>query len=448
MLIPDVRAREFARLDECDHAYLDYTGAALYPTCLVAGHAEMLRGAVLGNPHSESGASLASSALLAEARGRVRRFFHADDYEVCFTLNASGAMRLVAESFPFGPRTGLVLSVDNHNSVNGVREYARRAGAAVRYASLDLDGRIDERAFADPAGLFAFPAQSNFSGARYSLELVSMAKAAGYAVLLDAASFAPTSALDLRTVSPDFVAISFYKMFGYPTGVGALLARRDSLSRLRRPWFAGGTVEHVTVREPSHVFRTGAEAFEDGTVNFLSIGAVSEGLRWLDELGLERVGLHSNHLSRCLASTLTSLRHRGGGPMVQLYGPADQRLKGAVVTFNVLDEQGSTLPHETVETAAREVRVSVRGGCFCNPGAAEQFGLGFGALTPGAVRASLGVANNMRDVERLVDLVSAVATRRVPNRRPRLSARISTPPSERVESHVVAASSSRIARFR
>ena len=447
MLIPDVRAREFARLDECDHAYLDYTGAALYPACLVDAHAEMLRSAVLGNPHSENGASVASSALLAEARGTVRRFFHADDYEICFTLNASGAIRLVAESFPFGPRAGLTLSVDNHNSVNGVREYARRAGAAVRCALLDTDGRIDERVFADRSGLFAFPAQSNFSGARYPLELVSVAKATGYAVLLDAASYAPTSALDLRSVSPDFIAISFYKMFGYPTGVGALLARRDSLSLLRRPWFAGGTVEHVTVREPSHVLRTGAEAFEDGTVNFLSMGAVSAGLSWLDQLGVERIGLRSCDLSGSLATMLASLRHRQGAPMVQLYGPADQRFKGAVVAFNVLDEHGSIIPHQTLETAAREVRVSVRGGCFCNPGAAEQVGLGFDAPTPGAVRASLGVANNMRDVERLVDVVSAMATRRVPNRRPHPSAKVATPQPEPVESHTLAASSSRIARF-
>ena len=417
MLIADLRAREFARLDEGDHAYLDYTGAALHPTCLVDEQAEMLRGVVLGNPHSASGASLASSALLAEARGRVRRFFHADDYEVCFTPNASGAIRLVAESFPFGPQSGAVLSVDNHNSVNGVREYARRAGAPVRYVSLDVDGRIDERALADRPGLFAFPAQSNFCGTKYPLELVRIASAAGHAVLLDAASFAATSALDLRIVSPDFVAISLYKIFGYPTGVGILLVRRDALSVLRRPWFAGGTVEHVTVRRPSHVLRAGAEGFEDGTVNFLSMGAVSAGLRWLEQLGVERIGVHATGLSRSLYSMLGSLRHRRGQPMVQLYGPADQRFRGAVVTFNVFDEQGRAIPHETVETVAREVRVSVRGGCFCNPGAAEQFGLGFGAPTPGAVRASLGIANNLRDVERLVDVVSAVATRRVPNRR-------------------------------
>src|SRR5689334_10381801 len=81
-----LRTREFARLDETAHAYLDHTGSALYPESLVTRHAAMLRESVLGNPHSESPASLASSALIAEARARVLRFFDADpnDYIVCF----------------------------------------------------------------------------------------------------------------------------------------------------------------------------------------------------------------------------------------------------------------------------------------------------------------------------------------------------------------------------
>ena len=129
MLIDDLRAREFARLDETDHAYLDYTGAALYPMSLIESHASMLRDAVLGNPHSQNQASLASSALLAEARAHVRRFFNAGDYEVCFTANASGAMRLVAEGFPFAADRPFVLTADNHNSINGIREFAHRAAA-------------------------------------------------------------------------------------------------------------------------------------------------------------------------------------------------------------------------------------------------------------------------------------------------------------------------------
>ena len=59
-----------------------------------------------------------------------------------------------------------------------------------------------------------FRLNSNFSGVRHSLEMIDHAHAKGWDVLLDAAAFAPTNRLDLSAVRPDFVSISFYKMFG------------------------------------------------------------------------------------------------------------------------------------------------------------------------------------------------------------------------------------------
>ena len=101
--------------------------------------------------------------------------------------------------------------------------------------------------------LFAFPAQSNFSGVKHPLDLIDAAHARGWHVLLDAAAFVPTNRLDLASVKPDFVAVSFYKMFGYPTGVGCLLVRNAALATLQRPWFAGGTVNFATVQGRAHV---------------------------------------------------------------------------------------------------------------------------------------------------------------------------------------------------
>ena len=77
--------------------------------------------------------------------------------------------------------------------------------------------------------LFAYPAQSNFTGVQHPLEWIAQAQARGWDVLLDAAAFAPTNRLDLGRWQPDFVAISFYKIFGYPTGIGCLLARKAAL---------------------------------------------------------------------------------------------------------------------------------------------------------------------------------------------------------------------------
>src|SRR3954462_7903579 len=158
-----LRAEEFSRLDAAGHAYLDYTGGALYAERQVRAHAELLSRAVLGNPHSENPASRESTRLIDDARGQVLRFLDAspEEYAVIFTANASAAIKLVAESFAFGKDASLVLTADNHNSMNGIREYARKAGAPVHYLPLDAElrlGRPTSRLASFPAaerGLFA-----------------------------------------------------------------------------------------------------------------------------------------------------------------------------------------------------------------------------------------------------------------------------------------------------
>jgi molybdenum cofactor sulfurtransferase len=57
-----------------------------------------------------------------------------DEYAAIFTANASTALKLVGESYPFGEGGDhFLLTFDNHNSVNGIREFARRKKAGVTY---------------------------------------------------------------------------------------------------------------------------------------------------------------------------------------------------------------------------------------------------------------------------------------------------------------------------
>ena len=68
---------------------------------------------------------------------------------------------------------------------------------------------------------------------------------------------------------------------------------------------------------------------------------------------------------------LRALTHRDGSPLVRVYGPRDRYDCGGTVAFNVLDRRGDVVPYEEVEARARDAGISVRGGCFCNPGASE-----------------------------------------------------------------------------
>src|SRR5690606_24480037 len=141
------------------------------------------------------------------------------------------------------------------------------------------------------------------------LEWIDAARGMGYDVLLDAAAYVPASPLDLRKVKPDFATISFYKMFGFPTGIGALLARRAALEKLHRPWFGGGTVRFASAQNRVRIMYRDAAGFEDGTVNFLCIPAVPEGPEFLESLGMERIQAHVMALTDLVLRELQALEH-------------------------------------------------------------------------------------------------------------------------------------------
>ncbi|MET9896320.1 aminotransferase class V-fold PLP-dependent enzyme [Streptomyces sp. NPDC006465] len=477
----ELRAREFGYLDEGGHTYLDHTGAGLPPRSLVTGSAERITGGLFGNPHSDSPASRASGVPLAEARRAVLRHFNADpaEYAVIFTPNATGALRLVGEAYPFTRGSRLVMSLDNHNSVNGLREYARARGARTTYVpvggtGLQMDekrlraalaargripgtgpraraplpgglrgplrGRARARAGGDTRsrGLLAYPAQSNFTGVQHSLEWIERAQRQGYDVLLDAAAFVPANTLDLARFHPDFTVVSWYKVFGHPTGIGSLIARREALAKLRRPWFSGGTIYAASAQAQWHVLAEDEAAFEDGTVNFLSVPDVTAGLRWIDGIGMDRVHAHVTALTGQLLSGLRTLRHGDGSPMVRVYGPegAAGAARGGTVALNLLAADGSVIDERVVTRDSAARGISLRTGCFCNPGAGEAaFSLPLRRLrsaarsrpgsledyldllrlpSAGAVRISVGVSSQPADIETFLAFVDETYRDRVP----------------------------------
>ena len=381
-ILDDLRATEYERLDRLGHVYLDFTGGGMYSSRQLQQHFDRLKENVFGNPHSNNPTSLAMTELVERAREYVLEYFNAspDEYYAIFTPNASGALKLVGESYPFGSDSRYLLTFDNHNSVNGIREFARTKGAAIAYVPAILPAmHIDrsqlianlEQAQQGENNLFAFPAQSNFSGVQYPLEMIAEAREFGWDVLLDAAAFVSTNLLDLSQWKPDFVAISFYKMFGYPTGVGCLLMRRPMLSKIKRPWFAGGTIQIASVQGDGHYLVEGPAAFEDGTVDYLNFPAVEVGLRHISNVGIDVIHERVHCLTGWLLDNLTQLIHDNGKPLVEIHGPVDMEDRGGTIAFNFFDVNGVCFDIRRIEDLANAAMISLRAGCFCNPGAAE-----------------------------------------------------------------------------
>ncbi|MDK1029452.1 MAG: aminotransferase class V-fold PLP-dependent enzyme [Anaerolineae bacterium] len=434
-ILDQLRATDYARLDEAEHVYLDYTGGGIYAESQIRAHQKLLTENTFGNPHSSNPTSVKSTELVEHAREYVLKFFNADpeEYLCIFTPNASGALKLVGESYPFSGGHYL-LTFDNHNSVNGIREFASARGAEVTYIPVALpdmrvvESQLDEylsRAKEGQHNLFAYPAQSNYSSVKHPLDWIERAHAAGWDVLLDAAAYVPTSKLDLSAVQPDFVPISFYKIFGYPTGLGALIARKEALAKLQRPWFAGGTITVASVMGDKYYLADGSAAFEDGTLDYLNIPAIEIGLKHIESIGYDVIQERVGCLTGWLLDNLNMMTHSTGESLVRIYGPTDTKDRGGAVTFNCYNKAGVPIEHSAIEEAANQVNISLRTGCFCNPGAGEislelssmelaacfaqpehesrlsldDFRVCIDGKSTGAVRVSVGPFTNFNDVQ-------------------------------------------------
>lgn len=236
-----------------DIHYLDNAGATQYADDQMQQIYSNMVSNVYSNPHTNK----MTEDLIDQVRYRVLESFNTttDEYSVIFTSGATAALKLVAETFDFGDSsTGSFLYLrDNHTSVLGMREIVKTKNIVCVDRNQFMSEHFQDslRAYKGNS-LFVYPAQCNFSGFKYPLNKIHHFQAAGESttakrsdryVCLDAASFVSTNFLDLRKWQPDFVCISFYKIFGYPSGLGALIVNRRGERMLNKSYYGGGTVK-------------------------------------------------------------------------------------------------------------------------------------------------------------------------------------------------------------
>lgn len=236
-----------------------------------------------------------STNTINYVRNMILEHFGTDStcYDVIFTSGCTAALKMVGEVFPWtgetrptretsreevvyvnnemsieklGPSLNFSLFCyleDNHTSVTGIREIAAEKGArliCIGDESLIANNEVDNNSLSmaftptTPSHLFAFPAQSNFNGRKYPLSMVKAISQGAviipqlkstyghWFVLLDAAGYVSTNDLNLSEYPAHFVTVSFYKLFGFPSGLGALLVRQDTADSLEKKYFGGGTV--------------------------------------------------------------------------------------------------------------------------------------------------------------------------------------------------------------
>ena len=349
-----------------------------------------------------------STDVIESTRLQALAFFKADPkhFDLIFVANATAAIKLVMDCLSdHSQRAASWYSyhADSHTSLVGIRETAGRFSRCfmsdqevddwihARQSRSFQEGILQDSPTDEGISLFAYPAQSNMNGRRLPLSWSGSIRSANTPssqvfTLLDAAAYVTTAQLDLSDPdnSPDFTALSFYKVFGYPD-LGALIVRKASGHVLsERRYFGGGTVDMVingsnvgTDTDAWHAKKSTSlhEMLEDGTPAFHSILALSLALKVHQRLfgSMENVSKYTCNLITRLHRKMSKLYHANGLHLCKIYESSPSRYgnskdQGPTIAFNVCNSRGEWIGKSDFERLAILNNIQLRTGGVCNPG--------------------------------------------------------------------------------
>lgn len=288
------------------------------------------------------------------AREAIAAFVGAEDREIAFTKNATEALNEVA--FILGDaRAGelqvtegdeiVVSELEHHANLVPWQELAQRTGATLKWYTATPDGRIDldSLELSERTKVVALTHQSNVTGAVLDVkEAVRRVREVGAIFVLDACQSVPHMPVDFHELDVDFAAFSGHKMLG-PNGVGVLYGKAQHLDQLP-PFLTGGSmVEKVTMERTT--FTEAPQRFEAGTQMTSQVVGLGAAVKYLEELGMDRVAAHEAELT---AYALEQLQTIEG---LRIIGPTDTQNRGSALSFvvegihphdlgQVVDDQG------------------------------------------------------------------------------------------------------------
>ncbi|KAF2760410.1 PLP-dependent transferase [Pseudovirgaria hyperparasitica] len=453
MTMDQIRGEEYPMM--ATKTYLDHAGTTIPAKSMLKATYEDLVSNLYGNPHSEHNDSVRTSRKVDAVRRQTLRFFKADPahFDVIFVANASAAIKLVGECFRDASekkKKGFWLGYhrDCHTSVVGLREASKGRHHCFKDdrdvnqwinagAQFNRDARRQRSK--DQLGLFAYPGQSNMTGRRLPLSWSENIRAShlqdNMYTLLDAAGLATSCQIDLSDPrrAPDFMTVSFYKIFGGPN-LGALIVRKVAGDVLRfQKDFGGGSVDMViSMGATWHAKKSELhDRMEYGTLPFQSIIQLGHAFNAHQKIygSMDAISKHTTSLTRLLYRALTSLRHSNGRNMVVVYNDVQDYaygnalLQGGNIAFNLIDQDGYLVGYTDVEKRANDYNISIRSGSLCNPGGfahylnwspeemKRAYEAGHRCSNPtqlmngkptGVVRVSLGAMSNVTDVDKFI----------------------------------------------
>ncbi len=332
-----------------------------------------------------------------EARDTVAEFIGAPSSDnIVFTRGTTEAINLVAHAWGgkhLQPGDEIVIThLEHHANIVPWQLISQKTGAILKVAPIDDAGNLLLSEFEDLLGprtkLVAASQVSNALGTVVPVDkIVELGHRYGARVLIDGAQSIQHIPTNVAELGADFYVFSGHKIYG-PTGIGALYGTEEALTETP-PWQGGGHMIADVTLERS-LYQGPPIKFEAGTGNIADAVGLTEALRYVQRLGIERIAAYEQTLLEYATPRLADI------PGVRLVGTAQE--KASVLSFVLAG-------HEPLEVgkALNAEGIAVRAGHHCAQPALRRLGL------EATVRPSFSFYNTHQEIDVFLRAVRRIA---------------------------------------
>lgn len=384
-----------------DLIYLDSAATSQKPACVLEAERSFYEKYNANPLRGLYELSEKATQCYEDARRTVQRFVGAKHpEEIVFTRNATESLNLAAYSLSellLSEGDEIVVSIlEHHSNIVPWQQAAKRTGAVLKYAECRADGKIGvrelENVLTERTKIVSITQMSNVLGCVNDIKAIAeLCHKRGIVVIADGAQSVPHMPVNVQELDVDFLAFSGHKMLA-PMGIGVLYGKKEWLEKMP-PFLTGGEmIEYVT--RDSATYAEVPHKFEAGTVNAAGAYALAQAIRYMEQIGFEKIVKREETLTKLAMAEMKKL------PEIHILGSDDPAEHHGIIAFTVKDVHS----HDVAEILNAD-GIGVRAGHHC-----AQPLMAF-LKTPSTARASFSFYNTEEEILRFVESLKTLRRR-------------------------------------
>ncbi|MBR6675304.1 MAG: SufS family cysteine desulfurase [Alphaproteobacteria bacterium] len=312
--------------------FLDSAASAQKPNCVLDAMIDFYTHSYSNVHRGNCEIAGQATELYENARQVVAEFIGTTTKNIVFTSGATAAVNMVVNGYEKLLKAGdevLVFIGEHHADFVPWQQVCKRTGATFKIIGVRADGTVDMDDFtsklSDKTKLVAVTHLSNVLGVVNPVrQIADIAHKKGAKVLVDGAQSIAHIPVNVSDLECDYFVFSGHKLYG-PTGIGVLYGKTEALDLLPPTVFGGDMVREVSLYDTT--FADVPARLEAGTPPFVQAHGLAAAIRYVSQIGMDKIAEHEQKLTDKLLAELKRIPH------IQILG--NGVYNSGLISFNI-----------------------------------------------------------------------------------------------------------------